>query len=43
MKDGKLDPQDSQECNWMHNIGEILKIDIVTAVTTHTIEKGYQT
>ena len=39
----QLHSQDSQECNWMHNLGEILKIDIVMAVTTHTIKKCDQT
>ena len=39
----QLHSHDSQEFFWMHNIGEILKIDIVMAVTTQTTEKGDQT
>ena len=37
---GQLNLQESRECNWMSNIGDILKIDIVMTVTTHTIKKG---
>ena len=35
----QLHSQDSQECNWMYNVGEILKIDIVMDVTTQTSER----
>ena len=38
-----LHSQESRDCNWMFNIGEILKIGIVMAITTHTIKKGNQT
>ena len=42
-KIGHLYSQESQECNCMFDIGEMLKIDIVMAVTTQTVKKGIQT
>ena len=33
-KSGKVHSQESQECNWIFKVEEILKTDIVKAVTT---------
>ena len=30
----------SRECNWMFNIGEILKVGIVMDLITQTINRG---
>ena len=35
-KSGQLHSQEPWKCNWMFNIGEILKIDIVMAITTES-------
>ena len=40
---GQLHSQESREYNWMFNIGEILKIDMVLAVTTQTIKSDDKT
>ena len=42
-KTTQLNSKYSWECNCIFNIGEILKVDIVMAVTTHTIKNGDQT
>ena len=37
-KNVQLHSQESQECNWVFNIGVRLKIDMVMAITTQTIK-----
>ena len=39
-KSEQLHLQEPRECNWMFNIGEILKTDIVMTVTTNTNKKS---
>ena len=41
-KSRQLHSQEYLGCNWVFNIGEILKIETVMALTTQVIKKGDQ-